>query len=58
MLDVIFRKAQNKIQYPAKFRRLIAYLIDKEEWSSLLWTASGGRIYLDAAGNLWGVGAS
>ncbi len=35
MLGVIFRKAQNKIQDPAKLRRLIADLIDKEEWSSL-----------------------
>src|SRR5436305_5756099 len=35
MLGVIFRKAQNKIQDPAKLRRLIADLIDKEQWSSL-----------------------
>ena len=35
MLGVIFRKAQNKIQDPAKLRRLIADLIDKEDWSSL-----------------------
>ncbi len=35
MLGVIFRKAQNKIQDPAKLRRLIADLIDREEWSSL-----------------------
>jgi type I restriction-modification system DNA methylase subunit len=35
MLGVIFRKAQNKIQDPAKLRRLIADLIDKEEWTSL-----------------------
>jgi len=35
MLGIIFRKAQNKIQDPAKLRRLIADLIDKEEWSSL-----------------------
>lgn len=32
MLGVIFRKAQNKIQDPAKLRRLIADLIDKEKW--------------------------
>lgn len=32
MLGVIFRKAQNKIQDPAKLRRLIVDLIDKEEW--------------------------
>jgi type I restriction enzyme M protein len=35
MLGVIFRKAQNKIQDPAKLRRLIVDLIDKEHWSSL-----------------------
>ena len=35
MLGVIFRKAQNKIQDPAKLRRLIADLINKEDWSSL-----------------------
>jgi type I restriction enzyme M protein len=34
MLGVIFRKAQNKIQDPAKLKRLIA-LIEDEEWSSL-----------------------
>ena len=35
MLGVIFRKAQNKIQDPAKLRRLIVDLIDREHWSSL-----------------------
>ncbi|HWD93535.1 MAG TPA: class I SAM-dependent DNA methyltransferase [Verrucomicrobiae bacterium] len=35
MLGIIFRKAQNKIQDPAKLRRLIVDLIDKESWSSL-----------------------
>ncbi len=35
LIGVIFRKAQNKIQDPAKLRRLIADLIDKENWSSL-----------------------
>jgi type I restriction enzyme M protein len=35
LIGVIFRKAQNKIQDPAKLRRLISDLIDKEEWSSL-----------------------
>lgn len=34
MLGVIFRKAQNKVQDPAKLRRLIADLIDKEQWTS------------------------
>ena len=32
MLGIIFRKAQNKIQDPAKLRRLIADLIDHEQW--------------------------
>src|SRR5438067_5059221 len=35
MLRTIFRKAQNKIQDPAKLKRLIADLIDKEAWSVL-----------------------
>ncbi len=35
MLGTIFRKAQNKIPDPAKLRRLIVDLIDKEQWSSL-----------------------
>ena len=35
MLGLIFRKAQNRIQDPAKLRRLIVELIDREEWSSL-----------------------
>jgi type I restriction enzyme M protein len=41
MLGVIFRKAQNKIQDPAKLRRLIVDLIDKEEWSSLFADVKG-----------------
>ncbi|BCJ61233.1 type I restriction-modification system subunit M [Micromonospora endophytica] len=32
-LGTIFRKAQNKIQDPAKLKRLIVDLIDKENWS-------------------------
>ena len=35
MLGVMFRKVQNKIQDPAKLRRLIVDLIDKENWTSL-----------------------
>jgi len=34
-LGVIFRKAQNKIQDPAKLRRLISDLIDREQWMTL-----------------------
>jgi type I restriction enzyme M protein len=35
MLGLIFRKAQNKIQDPAKLRRLVADLIDREQWTTL-----------------------
>ncbi len=35
MLGLIFRKAQNKIQDPAKLRQLIVELIGKEHWSSM-----------------------
>lgn len=35
MLGLIFRKAQNKVQDPAKLQRLIVDLIDREQWSML-----------------------
>jgi len=35
IIGVIFRKAQNKITDPAKLRKLIVDLIDKESWLSL-----------------------
>ena len=35
MLGLIFRKAQNKIQDPAKLERLIKDLIDRETWLSM-----------------------
>jgi type I restriction enzyme M protein len=35
MLGVVFRKAQNRIQDPAKLRRLIVDLIDREKWMTL-----------------------
>lgn len=35
MLGLIFRKALNKIQDPAKLQRLIVDLIDKETWTSM-----------------------
>jgi type I restriction enzyme M protein len=35
MLGVIFRKAVNRIQDPAKLRRLIVDLIDREQWTVL-----------------------
>ena len=34
-LGVIFRKAQNRIQDPAKLRRLVVDLIDQEQWMTL-----------------------
>jgi type I restriction enzyme M protein len=35
ILGVVFRKAQNRIQDPAKLRRLIVELIDREQWMML-----------------------
>ncbi len=35
MLGVVFRKAQNRIQDPAKLERLVKDLIDGEQWMSL-----------------------
>ena len=35
MLGVVFRKAQNRIQDPAKLRRLVVDLIDRETWLTL-----------------------
>jgi type I restriction enzyme M protein len=35
VMGIIFRKAQNKIQDPAKLKRLVSDLIDKEQWLSL-----------------------
>ncbi len=35
MLGLIFRKAQNKIQDPAKLRQLVVELIGKEDWSAM-----------------------
>ncbi len=32
---MIFRKAQNKIQDPAKLKRLVSDLIEKEQWMTL-----------------------
>jgi type I restriction enzyme M protein len=51
-LGVIFRKAQNKIQDPAKLERLIKELIDKENWS-----AAGVDIKGDAYEGLLAKGA-
>lgn len=35
LLGLIFNKAQNKFQDPAKLRRLVVDLIDKEQWVSM-----------------------
>src|SRR5687768_13791705 len=35
LLGLVFRKAQNKVQDPAKLKRLVSDLIDKEQWVSL-----------------------
>lgn len=52
VLGTIFRKAQNKIQDPAKLRRLVVDLIDKENWS-----ATGTDIKGDAYEELLSRGA-
>jgi type I restriction enzyme M protein len=44
MLGVIFRKAQNKIQDPAKLRRLIVDLIDKEPVVVVIGECEGRRL--------------
>jgi type I restriction enzyme M protein len=41
MLGAIFRKSQNRIQDPAKLRRLIVDLIDQEQWSSIATDVKG-----------------
>ena len=51
-LGVIFRKAQNRIQDPAKLKRLIVDLIDKENWS-----ATGTDVKGDAYEELLSKGA-
>ncbi|MGB9146044.1 MAG: type I restriction-modification system subunit M N-terminal domain-containing protein, partial [Acidobacteriaceae bacterium] len=35
LLGTIFRKAQNKIQDPAKLKRLVSDLIGREQWTTL-----------------------
>lgn len=52
MLGTVFRKAQNKIQDPAKLKRLVVDLIDKENWS-----ATGVDIKGDAYEGLLAKGA-
>jgi len=52
VLGVVFRKAQNKVQDPAKLKRLISEFIDKENWS-----ATGVDIKGDAYEGLLAKGA-
>ncbi len=52
VLGTVFRKAQNRIQDPAKLKRLIVDLIDKENWS-----ATGTDIKGDAYEELLSRGA-
>ncbi|MCB9764951.1 MAG: SAM-dependent DNA methyltransferase [Alphaproteobacteria bacterium] len=35
LLGLVFRKAQNRIQDPAKLKRLVSDLIDRESWSGM-----------------------
>jgi type I restriction enzyme M protein len=53
VIGTIFRKAQNRIQDPAKLKRLVVDLIDKENWSE-----SGTDIKGDAYEELLSKGAS
>jgi type I restriction enzyme M protein len=53
VIGTVFRKAQNRIQDPAKLRRLVVDLIDKEQWSQ-----SGTDIKGDAYEALLAKGAS
>lgn len=53
VIGTIFRKAQNRIQDPAKLKRLIVDLIDRENWSQ-----SGTDIKGDAYEELLSKGAS
>ncbi len=46
MLGLIFRKAQNKIQDPAKLRRLIVDLIEREQWTMLSADVKGDPYFL------------
>jgi type I restriction enzyme M protein len=53
VVGTIFRKAQNRIQDPAKLKRLVSDLIDKEHWS-----ASGTDLTGDAYEELLAKGAA
>lgn len=53
VIGTIFRKAQNRIQDPAKLKRLVVDLIDKENWSQ-----TGTDIKGDAYEELLSKGAS
>ena len=53
VIGTIFRKAQNRVQDPAKLKRLVVDLIDKENWSG-----TGTDIKGDAYEDLLSKGAS
>ena len=53
VIGTIFRKAQNRVQDPAKLKRLVVDLIDRESWS-----ASGTDVTGDAYEQLLSRGAS
>jgi type I restriction-modification system DNA methylase subunit len=52
VLGTIFRKAQNRIQDPAKLKRLVVDLIDRESWSAM-----GTDVKVDAYEELLSKGA-
>ena len=48
MLGLIFEKAQNKIQDPAKLRQLMVELIGKEDWSSMSADVKGAPTWMSS----------
>ena len=44
MLGVVFHKARNRIQTPAKLEQLIKDFVDKHEWLELRRRRQGGRL--------------
>jgi type I restriction enzyme M protein len=44
MLGLIFEKAQNRIQDPAKLRQLVVELIGRENWSAMSADVKGRRL--------------
>jgi hypothetical protein len=53
-LGVVFKKAQNKIQDPAKLRRLVFDLIGAEQWMSLSVDVKGDAyVWSSKTGHRW-----